>query len=135
VIDNRVRSAVVERVYDGDTLFLTIDVLLFKIADQSCRLAGLNTREIGMEGAVEARDFLRSLVPTGMKVTAMIVRLDKYAGRFDGRIYRPDGSCVNDLMVASGYAVPWNGTGAAPIPPYPPVVNALGRSSKKWEPA
>lgn len=133
MIDNRVRSAVIERIYDGDTLFVTIDVLLFKIADQSCRLAGLNTREIGVEGAAEARDFLRSLVPEGTKVTVEIIRLDKYAGRIDVRVWFK-GTCVNDLMVQAGWAVPWDGRGAAPIPPYPPVKALRSEASKRWMP-
>lgn len=118
--DNRERSAVVERVYDGDTVFLTLDLLLFKVANQSCRLAGLNCIELGDTGGYETRDFVKGILTAGKKVNVKIVRMDKYAGRFDG-IIEVDGMNLNDRLVSLGWALPWNGQGAAPVPAWPIV--------------
>jgi endonuclease YncB( thermonuclease family) len=130
--DNRERAAVIERVYDGDTVFLTVDMLLFKMADVSCRLAGLNTREIGTPGAGEARDFLMTLLPPARRVVVRIIRLDKYAGRFDGVIVAGAVN-VNDEMVRQGWAAPWDGSGAAPLPAWPRVVATGLRASPHWK--
>lgn len=120
-----------ERAYDGDTIYLTLDMLLFKMADVSCRLAGLNTRELAMPGGHEARDFVKMLIPVGTLLTVKIVRLDKYAGRFDGLVSKGT-VCINDHLIQLGWAVPWDGKGPAPIPEYPPVPATWGRASMKW---
>ena len=118
-------EATVVSVYDGDTVVVDLALGFWVTVRMSCRLVGLNCIELRDPGGREARDHLAGLIPEGTAVTVRSVKPDKYAGRFDGVIYdaRPDppsgGVSVNDQMVADGYAAPWKGTGARPLPPWP----------------
>lgn len=126
-------EATVISVHDGDTVIMDVvleedsvdhdlgfDLRLqhsLKVLQRSsCRLLGINARELGQPGSIEARDHLAGLLsPT---VTVRSVRRDKFSGRFDGLIVS-NGVDVNAQMIADGYAAPWNGTGTRPVPPWP----------------
>jgi hypothetical protein len=49
------------------------------------------------------------------------VKADKYAGRFDGIIWKDQAlqNSINQQMIDDGYAAPWDGTGPKPVPPFP----------------
>lgn len=85
----------------------------------SCRLAGVNSIELSQPGGAEAREHLADLLPVDAQVSVISVAVDKFAGRFDGRIQLPDGRDAATVMVRDGYAVAWNGRGARPTPPWP----------------
>lgn len=117
--DAYVRRAIVNRVLDGDTVILDVDLGFYIYVRMSCRLAGINARESHTAGGPEATAYLESLLPKGAAVTVQSVKPDKYAGRFDGVVINVNGDNVNDRMVSVGYALPWDGKGPAPIPPWP----------------
>jgi micrococcal nuclease len=108
--------ATVVRVIDGDTVAVDLQLGFSVSLRQSCRLAGLNARELHAEGGGEARDHLAGLL--GPVVTVRSVRLDKFAGRFDGVIVS-GGVNVNERMIADGYAAAWDGSGVRPVPVWP----------------
>ncbi len=116
------RAAVV-RVIDGDTVILDLDLGFYVTVRMSCRLLGINAIELHAPGGREARDYLVSLLPVGVTVDVVSVKPDKYAGRFDG-IVLAFGVDVGVAMVAAGFALPWDGLGARPVPTWPPVVTA-----------
>jgi endonuclease YncB( thermonuclease family) len=116
-------NATVVRVIDGDTAIVDVDLGFYMTARMSCRLAGLNARELHDDGGREARDYLCGLLPVEATVQVDSVKADKYAGRFDGVVTRrlDDGSGinVNQRLIDMGYAAKWDGSGPRPVPPWP----------------
>lgn len=101
--------ATVVSVYDGDTITLDIDLGFYiHVKKVKMRLAGINAPEMvsGAPPGMEARDYLRSLLPVGSSVTIKTIkdRQEKY-GRFLVYVYNP--LDVNHTMVLMGYAVPY----------------------------
>jgi endonuclease YncB( thermonuclease family) len=83
-------------------------------ANQSLRLLGIDAPELGKPGGIEARDYLRKLVPVGSSVVIRTVKdeNDKY-GRLLANITATgvdgDSYNVNQRMVSDGHAVPYFG--------------------------
>lgn len=100
----------VRSVYDGDTIRADIDCGFgIWTANQSLRLIGIDAPELGKPGGIEARNYLRGLLPVGQE---MVVRThkdadDKY-GRLLAEVYLGD-LYVNGQMVVSDHAVPYDG--------------------------
>jgi micrococcal nuclease len=118
--DNYVRRARVLKVIDGDTVALDIDLGFYTHEHMSCRLSGINARELRDPGGKEARDHLAEMIKVGDEVVVSSIKPDKYAGRFDGLIYVDDGPSVNQRMIDDGYAAPYDGKGSPrPVPPWP----------------
>lgn len=113
-------GAQVVRVVDGDTVILDVD-LGFGVTKraQSFRLRGCNARERSTVGGREATENLRSLLPVGSCVTLTSIRPDKFGDRYDARITLPDGRDLAQLLIESGWAAPWDGTGERPLPAWP----------------
>lgn len=112
------RCIVVE-VHDGDTIKVDIDLGQdMWVKGRAVRLAGVAARELKDPGGVEARDFLKGLLPTGTLVQIDSTGWDKYAGRIDGLVRTPAG-LVQDALVHAGHAAPWNGLGVQPKPAWP----------------
>jgi endonuclease YncB( thermonuclease family) len=113
-------------VIDGDTFRCTVDLGFFVSVKMSCRLVGINALEINEPGGHEAKMHLADLLFAGVMnenpITIQSVRTDKFAGRFDAIVYAGNFN-VNDAMIASGFAVPWDGTGPKPKVPWPPVTS------------
>jgi endonuclease YncB( thermonuclease family) len=108
------------RVIDGDTAVMDVDLGFDVWIRQSCRLAGINARELHDEGGPEAAAHLSFLLDLGGPLVVESVARDKFAGRFDGRVILTDeGIDVGASMVADGYAAEWSGAGARPVPPWP----------------
>ena len=89
------------RVIDGDTVDLEVD-LGFRIKlNARIRLEGINTPEItgvDKEKGLEVKKFVEELFSAESGVcTLMSFKTEKY-GRWLGRIYLPNASCVNDLI-------------------------------------
>jgi endonuclease YncB( thermonuclease family) len=109
----------VVRVIDGDTVLVDLDLGFWMTARLSCRLAACNAIESNQPGGSEAHTHLAALLPVGTVTTTRSIGVDKYSGRFDGYLALPDGRDATAVMIADGYAAPWNGKGKRPTPPWP----------------
>ena len=99
----------VDRVIDGDTVVLDIDMGNRNTWTGPFRLAGINAPEIGTPGGSEARLFLFDLLKGGVAL-AETIKPDKY-GRWLVRLYThfgldgtPEGD-VGEAMIEAGHAV------------------------------
>lgn len=110
-------SATIDRVIDGDTLVASVD-LGFQVwlRNQTFRVLGINARELTQPGGPEARDNLTAII--GPAVTLTSIKPDKYGGRMLAVITLADGTDLS-LLVATGWAATWDGTGPKPSPPWP----------------
>lgn len=101
----RLRSATVSVVADGDTLKLVPDGK-GRPKPLRVRLIGVEAPDIGEVRGMEAREFLRQLLPGGAKVTYEydVRRADKF-GRRLMYVFAHNGSLVNQLIVERGRAV------------------------------
>jgi len=103
--------ATVERVVDGDTVDLDIDLGLDVHAKERCRLYGIDTPEMRGESrplGIEARDFLVEMV-LGREVVAQTIkdRRGKY-GRYLVALFLESGDDlldVNQALIEAGHAV------------------------------
>jgi endonuclease YncB( thermonuclease family) len=118
-VDTYIRWFKVTEVHDGDTVTGQLDLGFHVWMTASCRLAGINARELAQPGGVEARNHLTGLILADMRLSVSSVQPDKYAGRFDALLWLPSGAEAGALMVKDGYAAPWDGTGPKPVPPWP----------------
>lgn len=118
--DNAYAGSVASTV-DGDTVRVqVVDPLLAVPVVLTVRVAGVNARELHDPGGREARDALASLLAPGTVVTMRAVRPDKYAGRVDANMVTAAGGVdVGAWLVGQGWAAPWTGVGARPVPPWP----------------
>ena len=110
-------SATVISVYDGDTITVCVDLGFHISQTMSVRLARINCPEVRGSSSVaglEARDYLRSILPVGTRVTLVTHKdgREKY-GRYLADVYLNElecwsepnlFKCVNDMMVAKGFA-------------------------------
>lgn len=94
-------KAQVLKIIDGDTIRLKID-LGFKVHwTSNCRLAYINTPELGNGGEV-AKQYVIDKLPINSDVYIISQSLDKY-----GRpivIVNYDGGCLNDELINNGLA-------------------------------
>jgi len=120
-------NARVEKVLDGDTVDLTIDLGFKVLYQHSCRLYGINAAEHGTEAGDAATAFLKGLLPVGQVVVVQTLkdRTEKY-GRVLGVLTLPAPKAkkgaavvvqatVNDQLVAAGHAKAWDGKGERPV--------------------
>jgi endonuclease YncB( thermonuclease family) len=113
-------NATVQRVIDGDTVVLNVDLGFNTwVNAQTFRLVGMNAREKSMAGGKEAAAHLSELLPHGTAVLVRSVKNDKYGGRYDAMIELSDGRDLSDLLIASGYGAAWDGKGPKPVPAFP----------------
>lgn len=107
----------VDRVVDGDTVMVSIDLGFDHLISSedfdgrprlACRIHGINAPELRTDAGKAALVFAAGLLPVGTRVTVMSFGWDKYGGRFDGSITLPDGSDFGQRMLAAGQAVPYN---------------------------
>lgn len=111
--------ATVLKVEDADNIVVRADLGFDFTLKISVRLDGINAREDEEPGGPEALAHLVSLCPVGTVLTLRSVKRDKFAGRCRGRLVLDDGTDIAKQMVADIYAVPWNGRGPRPVPPWP----------------
>ena len=100
--------AVVDRIVDGDTIDLNVD-LGFRVWNRDrFRLAGIDTPERGQAGWSEATAELTRLCPIGSPVIIESQKpdRDKY-GRWLVRIFVGEVD-VNQAMINGGFARPYN---------------------------
>lgn len=100
-------QASLQRVVDGDTVYLRVDCGFRIYAEMSFRLLGINAPEMSTAGGPPARDHLIQLMAAlGPEFRITTTKADKY-GRWLVTIYPPTGMSINDQMVADGFAVPY----------------------------
>jgi len=104
-------NAKVRRIYDGDTIFLDIDLgLSMNLRNEKIRLARINTPELrGAEkpAGLAARDFLINLISRKNILLETIKDKKGKFGRYLGEIWiETDNGFenVNDLLVKNGHA-------------------------------
>ena len=129
------RTARLLESHDGDTIKVSI-VLYGEVVKVSVRLLGIDAPEVRSRNdeeraaAVRARDFLAAWAlperfSAGHGYSEAELRqayreepvmlevdfrgADKYGLRYLGRVHREDGSCLNDAMLRSGHARPYDG--------------------------
>ena len=95
-------QATVNRIIDGDTVNLTIDLGFRLTYTANCRLAGINAPEINTEEGRTSKIALSIMLGTGDKVTINSTGLDKY-GRPIVEIVRKE-TTVNQIMIEQGHA-------------------------------
>lgn len=100
--------AVISRVVDGDTVYVTLDLGWHISLYSSVRLAGIDTPELPSEAGKAAKARAMTLLPVGLVVTVISHKLDKY-GRILGTVILPDGSSFGEILMREGHAVvaPW----------------------------
>jgi micrococcal nuclease len=101
-------------VYDGDTLTVNVDLgFSMTLNKLKIRLTGVDTAEMKStdealkKKAVAARDFIREQV-LNKRVLLECYGQDKY-GRWLGKIFAPDGTCLNDELIKRGFAYAYDG--------------------------
>lgn len=135
-----VYPGVVIEVHDGDTVKIDLDLRVrTRLRDQDlgfnirveggrlifrldARLAGLNAAELATAAGKKAQQALVAKMPLGSKVIvhsqkpAAPLGVDKWGDRWDAEIELADHTNINQWLIDNGYAAPWDGTGAKPVP-------------------
>lgn len=114
-------KARVERIIDGDTLLVSIDLGLdIWLTKQRMRLAHLNAPELPTEAGratVATVAQLLGPLPASVVLQTLKDKPDRY-GRYLGVFVTEDGVNVNEYLVQGGWAVPYEGVGPSPaVPP------------------
>jgi micrococcal nuclease len=96
-------KAIVNRVIDGDTVNLTIDLGFRLSYTANCRMAGINAPEMSEDAGKASRTALMESLPVGQEVDIISTGLDKY-----GRpivVIKANGTDINIKMITQGFAV------------------------------
>lgn len=110
-------EATILNVVDGDTVDILIDLGFTVTVKQRVRLQGLNAPEKNTPAGMASALWLREKLPHGVQVTVKSNKPgggDKY-GRYLAVIYTSDDVSLNDVLIASGHALPWDGHGKRPV--------------------
>jgi|TARA_R110002020_G_scaffold474674_2_gene706710 endonuclease YncB( thermonuclease family) len=108
--------AKIERVVDGDTIDVTLDLGFDLHMQARIRFAGINAPEsrtrdlVEKQKGLEAKRFVEDWI--GNCETLIVqTQLDKKGkfGRILGNILNHEGACLNDEMVSLGHATPYDG--------------------------
>jgi endonuclease YncB( thermonuclease family) len=96
--------AKVERIVDGDTLWIDVDLGFFLRQKMNLRLWRVNTPEIrGVERAegLRAKQYVIDMLPPGSIVVVKTYKIEKY-GRFLADVYYLPGCQDGDEILAKG---------------------------------
>jgi micrococcal nuclease len=104
--------ATVNRVVDGDTIDLILDLGFRMSWKANCRFAGVNAPELSStitevkEAAYKAKSYVESKIKPGDKILLKSHKLDKY-GRPVAKIYygKDYVNCINDELLKEGLAI------------------------------
>lgn len=103
-----VRNAVVERVIDGDTVALDIDLGISVHVKVSCRLADINAPELNTTAGKASKAWLQEQLPAGTAVVVQTIKgkeTEKY-GRYLATVFKGSSLLsINEQLVAKGLAV------------------------------
>jgi endonuclease YncB( thermonuclease family) len=131
--------AVILDITDGDSLWVLADQGFDSWRRTKVRLRGIACRKVNRPGGPEARDFLRGLLPPRSYPpdgTCILYSYKwyKYAPGIMGDILLYNGRHATELMLEAGFAVPWDGNGHQPEPPWPIPTSAVDNGGHTWEP-
>lgn len=99
-------SATLTRAVDGDTVHLSVDVGFGMTFKGPFRLAHIDSHERGSpEGAVST-GYMKA--KEGGKFALRSIGKDKW-GRWLAELIKPDGTTLNEEMLAAGHATPYEG--------------------------
>lgn len=104
-MDTWIVPAVVERIIDGDTIVVVLDLGWNLYKNDHVRLAGINAPEKNTPEGITARDYLSSLIKPVDHVMIHSHKLDKY-GRCLATVLIGDLN-VNQEMINAGHAIPY----------------------------
>jgi micrococcal nuclease len=119
---------------DEEIRFLGIDAPELK----QCRKLNQDERETHIAGELlimlgrKSFEFLLSLIPPGTKLTIEMEKayhIDLY-GRTLAYVFLPDGRCLNEIMVAEGYAKPYSRYYCSELSNYQ-ILNMKAKNEKK----
>jgi len=102
------------KVVDGDTVDVVFDLGFSMFSKQRVRLDGIDTPETHTTDeeekrmGMEAKAFVENWVASHKKIKAVTSKDDKY-GRILAKLYAENGGCLNEIMVAKGYAWGYDG--------------------------
>ncbi len=117
-------NAVVEGWHDGDTVNVWVHRGGSDYSRWAVRLRGAACLELREPGGVDTYVHLAGLVPTGSPVVLLDPDEDKYGGRKLATVVVDLGHGSVDLvelLIADGWALPWDGRGPQPKPAWPRV--------------
>ncbi len=115
----RPHRAIVKRVVDGDTIVCDIDLDLRSwLVDYKVRLLGCNAAEKSTEAGMAAAANLQDVLRPGTPVVLTLIKDYKYGGEFCARVWLGDRDLISEL-IQQAWAAAWDGTGKAPVPPWP----------------
>ena len=100
--------AIVTRIVDGDTVRVYLPCPPpGPAADETVRLMGVDTPEVGEPGAAEASHFVRQSIGTNRVSLAFDFRRRDRFNRLLAYVYLADGTLLNARLVECGYAQPY----------------------------
>ncbi|HEX6711528.1 MAG TPA: thermonuclease family protein [Rubrobacter sp.] len=105
--------AVIERVVDGDTVYVLASVGLDEYAFKMIRIRGVNAPEMFSGPSEErelgkaSRDYLVELLPEGTRCRIATERDITTFGRYVADIELEDGTDVSTALIESGHAAPY----------------------------
>lgn len=98
-----VYRAVVDKVIDGDTYELTVD-LGFRCANTfEGRLHGVNCKERNTDEGKKAKKFVEDLMPPGSAVVVKSFKDERTFARWVVDVWLPSGENLGEKIVSSGY--------------------------------
>lgn len=106
---------VVDRVIDGDTLKVCVDLGFTITKRENVRLLGINAPELSTTAGKAAAAWVRLWVAQHPHLVATTAKGNDKYGRWLATIIDSDtGATLNDDVVAAGHAHLWGGTGPKP---------------------
>jgi micrococcal nuclease len=104
-------NAVIDRIVDGDTVVVIIDLGFRASMKLSLRLYGIDTPELKNPSGKEARKYLQSRLPQGTTIVINTFKnkYDKY-GRWLGELWL-ESENLNQTLITVGHAIPYFGEG------------------------
>jgi endonuclease YncB( thermonuclease family) len=104
-----VYNAVVRRLIDGDTFAADISLGFYvALVNRTVRLAHCNAPEVNTPEGQSAKAFVGQLMPAGTAIVVTSKEIDKY-GRILGSIQLADGRDLATVLIAGGFALPYEG--------------------------
>lgn len=100
-------AATIDRVIDGDTLLVLIEVGFGIIVRDKLRLRGIDTPELGTPEGDKAKKFLEGILPSGSTIVLKShkCKTDNY-GRFVADVFYKEGTLyLNQQLLDESYAV------------------------------
>lgn len=97
--------ATIDKVVDGDTVHVTIDLGLDCAIKATIRISGIDAPEISTDAGKAAKEYASSLLPVGERVVLRTIKdkREKF-GRYLGIILTGPGTDFATQMVKAGHA-------------------------------